>query len=220
MNTDLKKEKNKIWIKDVKGEDKLIAIGNDFLYKINPKDDKIADFKFDIGNNIISNEVLSIPFSYIKLIKLQEGNNYIQIFFGSSKDGNEEHLTVFDVKKKQEIFDYLKDKIPNSEYSFEKPSAFQNAYKPMIAVTVVLVMFLWTLHLAIQIENGYEYEFVSLDGSHTKRGGPIISLILGIAYFGVTKVLAIFLPLLSIGVYKIIKKIRNIPSNHLITINK
>ncbi|MDX1903316.1 MAG: hypothetical protein SFU27_04085 [Thermonemataceae bacterium] len=193
---------NKIWINKEKGEDKIIAIDSDKLFKINPETEKIFQYVSDIENNIISKDVLSIPFSYIKTIQYQEGKNYIQVFFGQE---SEEHLRVNDVLKLRAIFQYFKENIPKIEYRFEKYSAIKSARKPLRAVIVTSLLFIWTLYYAMQI--GYKYELIG-------SGKSITGIVFALAHLGIVNVSLIFCTLIGVGLFSMIKKMRNRPLVH------
>ncbi|MCF6404529.1 hypothetical protein L3C95_16655 [Chitinophaga filiformis] len=114
---------------DNKG-DKLIAFGNGTLYKANPRPDEIEDIVRDMQmNNFTAPGLFGIPVDYIKDIRLQEGNDYIQVFFG--KD-SEEHLQIKDDATRQEIFDFLKDHLPGASYAVDTYTRFRAAKKPLI----------------------------------------------------------------------------------------
>jgi len=72
----------KIWINKEAGSDTIIALGDDRIFKISPKDDSISQYANDIENEIIAKDVFAIPFTHIKSIQLQEGRKYFQVFFG------------------------------------------------------------------------------------------------------------------------------------------
>ena len=63
---------NKVWFNDNKGDDKLIGISSEMLFKANPKNDKLGLIELNLKQNIIDKEVFSIPFNYITSIQLQE----------------------------------------------------------------------------------------------------------------------------------------------------
>ncbi len=198
---------DKIWINKEKGDDTIIAIGNKTIYKANPKLNKITDYVSELENDTIPKDVLSIPFSYIENIQYQEGKRYVQVFFGHD---SEEHIRINDLKKKLEIFKYFKENIPSTTYSFERYSAFKSGKKPMIAMFITSLLFAWTLYLAIQIEIGYQYELVG-------SGRSLTGIVLVLANLGIFKVILIFGSLLGIGLFSMIRKMRNRPSVHDLT---
>jgi len=194
----------KTWINREKGEDKIIAMGNEMIYKANPKADKVLDYIKDLENDVIPIDVFCIPFSYIKNIQYHEGQKYLQIFFGHE---SEEHFRISDSNKRLELFNYFKEHISNTAYRFEKFSASKSAKKPMIAVGIVSILFAWTLYLAIQIEMGSQYVVVGSKSS-------ITGLVLGLANLGILEVILIFGSLVGIGLYSMIRKMRNPPPVH------
>jgi hypothetical protein len=197
---------NKIWINTEKGDDKIIAISNNKILKANPKEYKLHQYEIDIKNDIISNDVLGIPFPYIKSIQLQENKKYIQVFFGHE---SEEYLRIKDDTKRKEIFDYFKNNIPLTAYRIEKYSDSKTARKPLIAMIIIFVLFLWTVYLAGEVEIGSQYKVVGNQRS-------IASIVLAIAQLGVIKVTLIFGSLFAIAVYSYIRKTRNKANIHII----
>lgn len=199
---------NKTWTTKKKGEDKIIGLGNDMIFKANPKKEELFKYTNDIEKNIISDAVLRIPYSYLKTIRLQEGKKYIQVFFG--KD-SEEHLRIKNKSRRKEIFNYFKENIPRTAYSFEKYSALKAGKKPIIAIALVSVLFILILYFAIQIENGVENK---LEGS----GLSLIGFFYAFASIGTTKVVTIFGSLFTIALLSMINKMKNRPEVHEITI--
>lgn len=199
---------NRIWRNTEKGDDKIIAIGNNMIYKANPKEDKVDAYFEKIQENNIPNDVLGIPFSYIKSIHYIEGKDYIQVFFGQE---SEEHLRIKDTNKRNEILKCFKETIPQSNYRLERYSAFKAAKKPLIAIFILLLLFAWPLYIAIQIAFGYEYELIG-------NGRSVSAIILILANLGVTRVVLIFGSLIGVGVLSTIKKIKNKPVLHEIYI--
>lgn len=201
---------NKIWINEEKGEDKIIGFGNNHIYKINPKEEKILDYAREIENNNISDKVLSIPFSYLKGIEYQEGKKYILIYFGQE---SEEQIRINNIEKRFEIFKHFKDNLPNSEYDFEKYSALKAGKKPLIAVVILSILFAWSFSLALNIESGYEYELVG-------SGRGITGIVLALANLGTVNLFLIFGILIGIGVFSMVTKMRKKPSVHTVFISR
>ena len=106
------------------------------------------------------------------------------------------------MNKLVEIFKYLKENIPNTIYNHEQYSAFNAGKKPLIAVAVVFILFIWTMYLVIQIQMGYEYELVG-------SGISISGIVLGLASLGMVNVILIFSTLLGLGLYSMIRKMKN-----------
>ena len=196
---------NKTWVNTGKEEDRIIGFGNDMIYKANPIEELITDYADKIEENELTDDVLRVPFSYIKSIQYQEGKNYIQIFFGQD---SEEHLRITDNTKRLEILAHFKQNIPNVDCNFEKYSALKSGKKPLI---VVSLLFAWTLYLAIQIELGYDYELIG-------HGNSITGVVLGLAYLGVFKVILLFGSFITIAIWSMIKKMRNRPEVHELVI--
>ena len=190
---------------DNKG-DKLIAFANGTLYKANPKPDEIDNIVRDMQmNNFAAPGLFGIPVDYIREIRLQEGNDYIQVMFG--KD-SEEHLQIKDEATRQEVFDFLKDHLPGASYLVDTYTRFRAAKKPMIALAVVAVLFLYSLNVALRLDAG----------ESVMAGGRIGGLLLGIASLGVNKVLMVYGALIAIAGTRTTLKMMNPPVVHLIRI--
>ncbi|SHN13122.1 hypothetical protein [Chitinophaga sp. CF418] len=190
---------------DNKG-DKLLAFANGTLYKANPKPDEIENIVRDMQmNDFTAPGLFSIPADYIKEVHLQEGNDYIQVFFGQNI---EEHLQIKDDATRQEIFDFLKDHLPGASYTVDKYTKFRAAKKPMIALAVITVLFLYTLSLTLVLDAGGE----------VMAGGRIGGLLAGVAGLGMTKVLLIYGTLIAIAGTTMTRKMMNPPVIHLIRI--
>ena len=196
----------KDWTSSVKGEDKLILITGEKIYKANPKGEVNSKYIHEVKSEKKPKGSFGIPFSYINEIQLREGKKIIQIFFGQE---SEEHLRIKSEDKKKEIFEYLKDNIPNTKYDFEKLSEIKAAKKPLIALAAVLAIFLWVLSYSVQYDAGYEF----IDNSN----GRYIKIILAIASLGTLKASLIFGSLASIALIKVIKEMKNTPAIHKIT---
>jgi hypothetical protein len=190
----------KIWSSDEKGDDKIIAYLNNIIYQGNPKQTDIENVISDLRKEVIPpNNFIGIPLSYLKEIHLQDGSNYIEILFG--KESNEQ-LKVSDSKKRLEIFEYFKANIPNAKYSVDKYSKLRSGKKPMIAMSVVFGLFIWTFYVSNGMANGNEYKVVGEQRS-------VATIILVIASMGTTNVLLIFGSLFVIALISFIYKIRN-----------
>jgi hypothetical protein len=199
---------NIIWINTENGEDKIIAISNEKILKANPKTEKIELCITDIKNDIVNKDVFGIPLSYIKSIQLQENKKYIQVFYGQD---SEEYLRINDDAKRKEIFEYFKDNISSTEYRIEAFNNTKSAKKPLIAIVIVIVLFIWTLSVASGVESGKEYEVLG-----NKRS--IASFVLAIAQFGTIKITLAFLLLLGLTTRKFMRNIHNNTNIYIIEI--
>jgi hypothetical protein len=181
-----------IWKSFTKGDDKIIAFYNNTIYKGNPKDDEIDNVIYQLKNEKIPpTNLFGIPLSYLKEINLENGKDYIEVLFGSDSS---EHLRIKDENKKMEIFEFLKMNIPNSKSYIDNYSDFRAGKKPLIAMCFIAIIFIWTLSIATEMENGNQYEVV---GGHYNS---IAGLVIGFASLGVKNVILIFGSFLTIAV--------------------
>ncbi len=178
---------------------KLILIRESTIFTGNVKNIDEIKLISDIEKGTIQKNLFSIPYSYIRSIENQEGNNTIKINFG--KD-SEEELKIRDRKIKNEIFELLKNDLSKFEYSQKIPSIIKQAKPQIFAILFTTGLFLWTFYIANQIENGYEYEVI---GGRPGIGGIILIL----AQFGTLKVILGYIVILSIAIYSFIRKIKN-----------
>jgi hypothetical protein len=196
----------KIWT-SYEGGDKIIAYIDGKIYKANPKDEELENIVADMKmNDFSSKKLFGISPAYLKEVRLQEGKEYIQVFFGKE---SEEHLQIKDPVRREEIFNYFKDNIPDTVYQVDRYSKMKAGKKPMAALIVVGVLLLWALFYSVQIDAGAQFELV---------GGRITGLILGIASMGTPKTLMVFGSLMGIAAISMIAKMRNPPVMHRIAV--
>ena len=195
-----------IWLNSEKGNDKLIAFVDGTIYKANFKTDEEA---YEMASamrsgSFDSRKLWEIKTKYCKEIRLQEGNPYIELFFG--KEG-EEQLRITDEYKRYQIFELIKVNTPGKTIT-EKWNPFRAGRKPMIAFFVVVGLFLWTLYYAIQIENGTEYYFKG------NGGFSLTGIVVTIASMGLIKMIIVFSVLAGLAVFSFIRKAMNLPVMH------
>jgi bacteriorhodopsin len=102
---------------------------------------------------------------------------------------------------KKEIFNYLKENISTLSYSKEIPSIFKYSKPQLFSILFTLGIFLWSLYYAVQIESGVVYEL--------KGTAALGAIMYSIGLLGVFKVVLLFLLLIGISVYSLIKKIQS-----------
>jgi hypothetical protein len=189
-----------IWRSENKNDDKIIAYFNETIYKCNPKESEIENVFNNLKNNQApTNNFTSVPLSYLKEIQLEEGKNYIEIFFGGDST---EQLKINDSLVKDDIFQYLKTNIPRTKFSIDKYSKLRAGKKPLIAMLVVLAICLWTFYISSGIEQGDEYKVVGNQRS-------VASIVLMLASLGTKNVLLIFGSLFGIALTSFILKTKS-----------
>lgn len=198
-----------VWKSNVKGDDRIIAYYDKTIYKGNPKQDEIENIirELNHGNKQIAS-LFGVPQTLLKEINFEEGKNYIEILFGSDSS---EHLKINDINRKEEIFTFFKNNIPNSIYGVENYSKIKAGQKPLIAMLFILILFFWSLHLAGNIENGTQYEIVG-------SGKSITAIVLAIATLGTLNVFLLFGALFTIALFGFFLKTRKPKILHRITI--
>ncbi len=189
-----------IWRSENKNDDKIIAYFNETIYKCNPKESEIENVFYNLKNNQVpTNNFTSVPLSYLKEIHLEEGKNYIEIFFGGDST---EQLKINDSLVRADIFDYLKTNIPRTKFSIDKYSKLRAGKKPLIAMFVVFAICFWTFYISSGIEQGDEYKVVGNQRS-------VASIVLMLASLGTKNVLLIFGSLFGIALTSFILKTKN-----------
>ncbi|MBU2928894.1 hypothetical protein [Winogradskyella psychrotolerans] len=178
----------KFWKLSDSKTNKLILVKDNCIYKGNPNPDELNKLNSNSSDLAFLNQLFSIPYSYITSIQNQDGKNEIKIYFGN---GSEDELIIKDRSTKKEVFDFLKQDIPHFKYSSELPSVLKYAKPQFFALLFMTALFIWSLYLAIQIENGVEYEIIG-------GGRSITSIVLAIANLGVLKNIIGYIILLGI----------------------
>ena len=197
-----------VWTSSLRDNDKLIGLGNGKVYKANPKTDEETEaLAFDMRKgNFDTTKVWDIPILHCKEIRLQEHKPMIEIFFG--REGEEE-LRITDEYQRHIIFEKIKSiSLPQARYSEEKWSIWKTGRKPLIAMGVILLLFLWTLFYAIKAQSGTVYYLA--DGHYNSLTG----IVLAIASLGLVNVISIFSGLLGIAIFAFYRKVKRIPMMH------
>ena len=109
----------KLWTQKEKGNDRIILITEDMLYKGNPKLGDLNQMTFEINAGKIPENLFSIPFNYIKEIHLQEGKNYIEVFFSH---GSTEQFRITNNSRREEVFEYMKTCIFIFPWQYQRPN--------------------------------------------------------------------------------------------------
>lgn len=188
----------KVWKLVDSKSNKLILIKEKCIYKGNPKENDFVRINSDTNTFPFLNDLFSIPYSYIRKIENQKGKKDIKILYG--KD-SEEELIVENESTKNEIFEFLKTDISNFEYSEEVPKILKYVKPQFFALLIVTGLFLWSMYLAVEIENGAEYIIKG-------RGVGIAGIALGIATFGTVKIVIGYFILLVIILFSLFKKLK------------
>jgi hypothetical protein len=189
----------KFWkISDSK-RNKLILIKDNTIYKGNPKSEDLSKLNEATTNLDFVEKLFSIPYSYIKEIQNQQGKNEIKIYFGND---SEEELIIKDKNTKAEVFAYLREELPKFSYCSELPSVFKYAKALWFALLFTTGIFIWSMYLALEIENGAQYEIIG-------SGRGIAGIVLFIANFGSVKIISGYLVLLAIIALRIFTRLKS-----------
>jgi len=188
----------KFWkIKNKKNID-VILVHKTSIFKGKIKPEELNYFSRQLEKKVIPENLFEIPFNYIKKIENQENKNELKIYFGKE---SEEEIICDNAPLKKEIFNYLREQIADLNYSKETPSIIKYAKPQLFSILFTLGVFLWCLYYAIQIESGVIYELKGTAG--------LGAIMYSIGLLGVFKVVLLFLLLLGISVYSLIKKTRS-----------
>ena len=197
----------KIWTSTNKKDDKIIACIDQIIYKGNPKVENIDYYIRDIKDGKIpTKNFMGIPFSYIKEINYEDNKGYIKVLFNS---GSDVFFRITDLDRKREIFEFLKNTVPNSYFEIEKYSKLKAGKEPIIAMVVFFLLFSWTLRTSINMSEGYLYEI------STRRS--ITNIVIALASLGTLNIFLIFGGLIAISFLVYLKKTQKLPTvNRLI----
>lgn len=194
----------RIWIKEQKTDDAIIAVSDSSVLKANPKEGELQSYISDIQKDVVPIErTMEIPFNYIREFQLDENKPYFDVLFGSD---SAESFRIQSLERRLEIFEYLQSKVPGQK-KVEVVAGLKAARKPIIAFAVLLGVFLWALYLAVNMENGIEYEVVGQQRS-------IANIVLLLGSLGVKKLSLIFGTLMLISMYVIVKRFKTISTVH------
>jgi len=185
----------KYWTSNLPKSDNLILIADSCIYKSYSKGKKLEHEISEIKKHNIPDNLIGTPYSYIKKIESQINHNKILIHYGSDST---EFLNVDNKSIKKEIFNFLKLNIPNTKHTTEYPSLYKYAKAEIFIILLISGMFLWSLYLSIEIENGSEYELVGRPG--------LGAIALMIASLGTIKVLLSYISLLCLAIYSLLRK--------------
>jgi hypothetical protein len=190
----------KFWKLEDSTSNKLIFIKDKCIYMGNPKPEELNNLNSESTNLAFLENLFSIPYSYIKKIENQSSKNKIKIFYGQDSD---EELIINDKNIKREVFEFLKQDIPEFKYSSELPSKIKYAKAQLLALLTITGIFIWSLYYAIQIESGVEYELVG-------GGSPgITGIVLVIANLGIIKITIGYIVLLGMTIFALMKRLKS-----------
>lgn len=193
----------KIWSTHEKGNDKIIAVIDQVIYKINPPEAEIDGCLSDLlERKFPLKSKIDIPFRYLTQINLEEEKDIIEVRFG--KDSYE-HFRVTNAETRQEIFQYFKENIPGAQCKIDHVSGFEAGKKSLIALAVVLGIGAYSYFMANELESGASIN-VQTNSIKSLTG---ISLV--IASLGTKRVLVIFGILAFIAIISFIRKSLNPP---------
>lgn len=183
----------------LKKENEIVILSENMIYKGTLElsfSDRYNSNKIELKD---LKNIFSIPFSYIRKVENQENNNTLHIYFGSD---SVEEFTFENEDVKNMFFESLKKEATKLVYDSKIPSKFNYAKSQFFALGITSILYLWSLYLAIQIENGVEYKIIG-------GGNPGISgIVLGIAQFGSIKISIAFICILVLIIYSLQKRLK------------
>ncbi|MBC6111917.1 hypothetical protein ACFOG5_06460 [Pedobacter fastidiosus] len=190
----------KIWVNKVNEGDRIIAIDKSIIYKGNPSQNELDSYVMDLNSGKIpTKKIRGIPLNYLKRISTQKGKPFINL----ELNGGSDFLVIKNQVKKDEILKYLRENIPNSEYSLDRESIKKAVEKPIIAMAVIWLFFIFSFILAIKMESGDEYD--------VSNGHSILGIVFILAHLGTMKLSILFAILFSATVIVFLKKKKRPP---------
>jgi len=190
---------NQIWKPTEPKSDKLILIRDNCIYKGNPVREELNKIKVNTQDIEKLKNVYSIPFRYIKRIENQQNSKQIKIYFGSD---SEEEIKLENETQKNEIFNLLKQELPNLNYRSELPNIFKYAKPQIFGILIATGIFIWAMYFAVEISKGYNYEIVG--------GGRlgINGMVLLIAKLGIPKLIIGYIIIVGIAVFSLMRRLK------------
>lgn len=185
----------KYWINPIPKEHSFVVHANRNIYRLKAKPEEIIDLRQELGNGRINDKFLGVPESYLRYIEFQENSPSLTLHYG--KD-TEDEILISDNGLRREIFEYLREHTSENTFEAKRLSLFSRIRKPAIALLIVLIIcsgvgyFLWEAQLG---------NYYTVEGS---RPG-LIGLIIGLAELGIIINSLIFLPLMSLCIYLIVR---------------
>jgi hypothetical protein len=204
--------KIKIWTATSNQSEKIIAAGDSFICRGNPKDQDLNSSIHDLtGGHIPPTSFFKIDYSILRQVNLPEKKKYIELVFGRD---SYEHFKVQEESVRTEIFDFLKSNLTNFSYSLENYSRLRSAKATLIGLAVGLIFFIWSFYLGYGIEHGLQYDVSN--GRYDSFAG----MALAIGSLGTGMVTLIFTPILGLTIFNLIRKLKNPPIIHRLTRRK
>ncbi|WP_339701831.1 hypothetical protein [uncultured Marixanthomonas sp.] len=190
---------NQIWKPTEPKSDKLILIRDNCIYKGNPVREELNKIKVNTQDIEKLKNVYSIPFRYIKRIENQQNSKQIKIYFGSD---SEEEIKLENETQKNEIFNLLKQELPNLNYRSELPNIFKYTKPQIFGILIATGIFIWAMYFAVEISKGYNYEIVG--------GGRlgINGMVLLIAKLGIPKLIIGYIIIVGIAVFSLMRRLK------------
>lgn len=191
------------WTSELKNDTRFVGIRDNNLFIANPKpaalDNVIADFKYQTGS---PSAFFEIPFSYIKSVRLFKNHNKIEL---TCRGKAEEELIITDPAKRQEIFDALKNALPDMAYYEDAYSVIRAGKKPLIAGLVVMGLFIWSYMVAAGVDSG------DVNDADDLRFQSVPYIIVILSNLGKTRLILLFGTLFAIATVAFIRKAKNPP---------
>jgi hypothetical protein len=190
---------NQIWKPSEPKSDKLVLIQNNCIYKGNPTREELNSINIDSLNVEKLKNVFSIPFGYIKKIENQKKSNQIKIYLGSK---SEDEIKLENDTQKNEVFNFLKQELPNFKYRSALPSVFKYAKPQIFGILIASGIFIWAMYLAIEMSKGSQYEVIG-----GGRAG-ITEIILMLAGLGIPNLVIGYSVIAGIAIFSLIKRLK------------
>ncbi len=198
----------KIWINRKESGHNFILFHNYIHYRRKVDKDSISLVENELKHEKISDKFIGLPITYIKKIEFRDDDKFINISYGSD---SVDSIEINDQPLRKEVFEYLKTNTNLKKNYIKKPGVLNRIKKPLIALLVVVVIFIYVYSIMNGLNEGYEYEIVG-----GRRGAGLGGIILGLAHFGLMKNILIFAPLALIAMYRIKKNLDNDSEIHYI----
>jgi hypothetical protein len=181
----------KYWINRAPKEHTFIVYADKKIYRLHAKPEEIIDVRQQLDNGRVSDKFMGVPESYLRYIEFQETERALGLHYGKE---TEDKILVSDPQLRREIFNYLREHTSEHTYEAKRKSLLTRIKKPSIALLVLLTIGGGVAYFLLEAMRGNYY---TVEGNNP----GVMGLFIGLAEFGIAFNALIFLPLIGLCLY-------------------
>lgn len=148
------KELKNIWYSSNEGEEKIIVLHDNIIYKSRAKGIEYDEIKYELSQGRIDKRLIGMPLIYVKTVEFRDSVDHLK--FNYNKDSIDTY-TIKDNRRRKEVFDAIQME-RNGKYSVKTPNFFLRTKHPLIALGVVLIAFFFVYMFIELKKEGTEFE--------------------------------------------------------------